>query len=66
MSTTGNRADTLKKASTVTTVIDAIAEFAKGRRVEGLVLLGAAALSSRVPGIGTAASIMLRAYRRFR
>ncbi|MCU4741827.1 hypothetical protein OB955_18000 [Halobacteria archaeon AArc-m2/3/4] len=66
MSTTGNRANTLKNASTVTTVIDAMMEFAKGRRGSGLLLLGAAALSSRVPGIGTVTSLLLRAYRRLR
>ncbi|KDE60238.1 hypothetical protein EL22_06450 [Halostagnicola sp. A56] len=66
MSTADTRAETLKKASTVTTVIDAMAEFAKGRRAGGLVLLGAAALSSRIPGVGTAASVLLRAYRRLR
>lgn len=66
MTATGNRTDVLKNASTVTTVIDAMLEFAKGRRSSGLLLLGAAALSSRVPGIGTAASLLLRAYRRLR
>ncbi|WP_207590263.1 hypothetical protein [Halomontanus rarus] len=64
MAATGNRSNVLKNASTVTTVIDALMEFAKGRRGSGLLLLGAAALSSRVPGIGTAVSLLLRAYRR--
>lgn len=66
MVATGTRADTLKKASTVTTVIDAAMEIVKGRRASGLVLLGAAALSSRIPGLGTAASVLIRAYRRLR
>ncbi len=66
MTEPGNRTDALKKASTVTTVIDAMMEFGKGRRSSGLLLLGAAALSSRIPGVGTAASLALRAYRRFR
>ncbi|WP_276252893.1 hypothetical protein [Halomontanus rarus] len=66
MAATGNRSNVLKNASTVTTVIDALMEFAKGRRGSGLLLLGAAALSSRVPGIGTAVSLLLRAYRRLR
>ncbi|MFC4990001.1 MULTISPECIES: hypothetical protein [Saliphagus] len=63
---TSDRAGLLKNASTVTTVIDAAMEILKGRRLGGLFLLGAAALSSRVPGAGTAASLLLRAYRRFR
>lgn len=66
MTTTGTRADVLKNASTVTTLIDAALEFVNGRRASGLLLFGAAALSSRIPGIGTAASLLLRAYRRLR
>ncbi|MCU4924956.1 hypothetical protein OB905_03010 [Halobacteria archaeon AArc-dxtr1] len=66
MEATSNRTDALTKASTATTVIDAARELLSGRRPSGLFLLGAAALSSRVPGIGTAASILLRAYRRLR
>lgn len=66
MATTRNRTDMLKNASTVTTVIDAVVEFSKGRRLSGLLLLGAAALSSKVPGVGTVASLLLRAYRRLR
>lgn len=66
MSATGNRADALKNASTATTLIDAILEFGKGRWPSGLLLLGAAALSSRIPGIGTVVSLLLRAYRRLR
>ncbi|MCU4753638.1 hypothetical protein OB919_16885 [Halobacteria archaeon AArc-curdl1] len=66
MATTHNRTDVLKNASTVTTVIDAVLEFSKGRRLSGLVLLGAAALSSKVPGVGTVASLLLRVYRRLR
>ncbi|ADD04254.1 uncharacterized protein Nmag_0669 [Natrialba magadii ATCC 43099] len=66
MTTTNTRVDTLSKASTATTVIDAMMEFMRGRRAGGLFLLGAAALSSRIPGVGTAASLLLRAYRRLR
>ncbi|WP_290818610.1 hypothetical protein [Halovivax sp.] len=66
MTTTGDRANALKNASTVTTVIDAMMEFKKGRRGSGLLLLGAAALSSRIPGVGTATSLLLRVYRRLR
>lgn len=48
----------------VTTVVDALLAFARGRRNEGIILLGAAALSSRVPGVGTAASLVFRLRRR--
>ncbi|AFZ73367.1 hypothetical protein [Natronobacterium gregoryi] len=60
------RSELLKNASTVTTLIDAAMEFAKGRRKSGALLLGAAALSSRIPGFGTAVSLLIRAYRRLR
>ncbi len=56
----------MKKVGVVTTLIDAVREFSKGHRGSGLVLLVAAALSSRIPGIGTVASLLLRAYRRLR
>ncbi|WP_114575389.1 hypothetical protein [Saliphagus sp. LR7] len=66
MTVAGDRSDLLKNASTVSTIIDAAMEVVKGRRLSGLFLLGAAALSSRIPGVGTAASLLLRAYRRLR
>lgn len=68
MATTGahDRTKLLKNAGVVTTVIDAAMEFAKGRPKSGALLLGAAAVSSRVPGFGTAVSLALRAYRRLR
>ena len=66
MATTTDRTKLLKNAGVVTTLVDAVMEFAKGRRKSGALLLGAAALSSRIPGIGTAVSVGLRAYRRFR
>jgi len=50
----------------VSTLIDAAMEFARGRPKGGAVLLGAAALSTKVPGLGMAVSIALRAYRRLR
>ncbi|WP_436343741.1 hypothetical protein [Natronorubrum sp. FCH18a] len=62
----GDRTELLKNAGVVTTAIDGIMELSKGRRKSGLLLLGAAALSSRIPGLGTAASMLLRAYRRLR
>lgn len=60
------RSKLLKNAGVVTTLIDAAMEFAKGRRKSGALLLGAAAVSSRIPGFGTAVSLLIRAYRRFR
>ncbi|SEH14602.1 hypothetical protein SAMN04487967_1680 [Natronorubrum sediminis] len=64
--TQSDRLNRLKNASVITTAIDATVEIAKGRRKTGLLLLAAAALSSRVPGVGTAASVLLRIYRRLR
>ena len=54
------------KVSIVSTLIDAALAFSRGRKKSGLVLLGAAALSSRIPGIGTAVSLFLRLVRWFR
>lgn len=61
-----NAMDKLSKLSIVTTVIDAAMAFRRGRTKSGLLLLGAAALSSRVPGLGTAASLLSRLVRRMR
>ncbi|QCJ45679.1 hypothetical protein [Haloprofundus sp. MHR1] len=58
--------NSMNKLSIVSTLVDAIVAFSKGRRVSGVLLLAAAALSSRVPGIGTAVSMLLRVYRRVR
>ncbi|SDR18389.1 hypothetical protein [Natronobacterium texcoconense] len=68
MSTKGvrDRSNLLKNAGVVTTLVDAAMEFAKGRRKSGALLLGAAAVSSRIPGFGTAVSLLIRAYRRLR
>jgi hypothetical protein len=55
-----------KKLSTVSTVLDAAMAFRRGQRKSGLLLLVAAALSSRIPGIGTAVSLFLRVARRLR
>lgn len=56
----------VNKLSIVSTVIDAAIAFARGRPKSGLLLLAAAALSSRIPGIGTAVSLLLRLARRLR
>ncbi|TYT62424.1 hypothetical protein [Natrialba swarupiae] len=68
MSTTATRDRTklLKNAGVVTTLLDAAMEFSKGRHRSGALLVGAAVISSRVPGFGTAVSVVLRAYRRLR
>ena len=60
---TGFNLQTANKVSIVSTVVDAALAFLRGRRKSGLMLLGAAALSSRVPGVGTAASLFLRLVR---
>lgn len=52
--------------STVATLIDAAVEFARGRPGSGALLLGAAALSRYVPGLGTVVSVLLRIVRRLR
>jgi len=50
----------------VSTLVDAAIAFARGRPKSGALLLGAAALSKRLPGLGVVVSIALRAYRRLR
>lgn len=50
----------------VATLVDAALAFARGHRRSGVLLLGAAALSSHLPGLGTAVSVLLRLVRRFR
>ncbi|MEY7851312.1 hypothetical protein AB7C87_19180 [Natrarchaeobius sp. A-rgal3] len=68
MSTTGtrDRTELLKNAGVVTTLLDAAMEFSNGRHKSGALLIGAAAVSSRIPGFGTAISLVLRVYRRLR
>lgn len=51
------------RISIVSTLTDAALAFARGRTKSGLVLVGAAALSSRVPGIGAAVSLFIRLVR---
>lgn len=48
------------------TLVDAALELARGRPRSGVLLLGSAVLSSRVPGLGIAVSVLLRLYRRHR
>lgn len=56
----------LRNLSIVSTLIDAALAFKRGRVKSGLLLLGAAAVSRKVPGLGTAASVLLRIVRRLR
>ncbi|WP_396276210.1 hypothetical protein [Haloarcula sp. 1CSR25-25] len=58
--------DSLNRLSIVSTLVDAAVAFLRGRTKSGLLLTGAAALSSKVPGLGTAVSLALRAVRRLR
>ena len=60
----GGLSGLLGTVGVVTTLIDAVSEFARGRTGGGLLLLVAAALSSRVRGVGFVASAALRLYRR--
>lgn len=57
---------TANRLSMLTTVVDAILEIRRGRRRSGALLLVAAALSSRVPGLGTVTSVAMRLARRLR
>ncbi|WP_123533501.1 hypothetical protein [Halosimplex salinum] len=59
-------ARTFGKLSIVSTLVDAAVAFARGRRKSGLLLVVAAALSSRIPGLGTLVSVALRVARRMR
>ena len=56
----------MNKLSIVSTLVDAAMAFARGRPKSGVLLVGAAALSSRIPGVGTAVSLVLRLARRLR
>ena len=48
------------KLSTLSTEVDAALSFYRGRPRRARLLLGAAALSSRVTGLGTAVSLLSR------
>lgn len=56
----------LGKLGIVSTLADAALAFVRGRKKSGVLLLAAAALSSRVRGLGTAVSVLRRLVRRFR
>jgi len=59
-------AKSMSKLSIVSTVVDAALSFYRGRPRRALLLLGAAALSSRVRGLGTAVSLLTRLVDRLR
>jgi hypothetical protein len=54
------------RLSIVSALVDAALAFSRGHRKSGVLLLGAATLSSRVPCLGTAVSLFLRFVRRLR
>jgi hypothetical protein len=56
----------LHRLGTASTALDALVAFVRDDSRIGAVLLGAAALSVRVPGVGVAASVLVRLYRRLR
>lgn len=56
----------LNDLSFVSTVVDGAVAFARGDRASGVFLLAAAALSRRIPGLGTLASLFVRLARRLR
>lgn len=56
--------NTITDIGIVSTLVDAAMAFARGRPKTGALLLGSAALSSRIPGLGIAVSAALRVYRR--
>jgi hypothetical protein len=60
------RTKTLKRLAIVSTVIDAGVAIARKDFRAGALLLGAAIVSSRVPGLGVVASALVRLYRRSR
>lgn len=56
----------LKDLSTISTLIDAALALKRGRVKSALLLFGAAIASRKFPGIGTAASLLLRLVKRLR
>jgi hypothetical protein len=56
----------LNGLSIASTLADALRAFRRGDKASGAALLGAAALSVRIPGVGVLASILLRVRQRLR
>ncbi|KDS91708.1 hypothetical protein FK85_20015 [Halorubrum saccharovorum] len=57
---------TLQRLSIASTLLDAIAAFARRDTRTGILLLGAAVASIWVPGLGVIASVLTRLYRKLR
>lgn len=55
----------IQQLGALSTLVDAGVAFARGRNVSGVLLLVSAGLSTRVPGLGVAVSLLLRAYHRY-
>ncbi|WP_079892134.1 hypothetical protein [Halorubrum lacusprofundi] len=66
MTVTNTSIQSANKISIISTLVDAALAFARGRPKSGILLIGAAVLSSKIPGIGTATSLLLRLIRRLR
>ena len=56
----------LKNLSVVSTLVDAALAVTRGDHKDAALLFGAAALSKRIPGFGTATSVLLRAVRKLK
>jgi hypothetical protein len=63
---TGLSSRTAADLGIVSTLADAVVELLRGNRKTGALLLGAAALSRKIPGLGVAVSVALRVVRKFR
>ncbi|MDS0261373.1 hypothetical protein NDI56_18385 [Haloarcula sp. S1CR25-12] len=63
---TQNAGSPLGNLAILSTVVDAALAFLRGDRWAAAILLGAAALSTRVTGAGVVASLLVRILRRLR
>ncbi len=63
---TGFNKQSANKLGIATTLVDALLAFRRGQHKSGILLLGAAALSKRINGLGTAVSVLLRLARKLR
>lgn len=60
------RSNALMRLEILSTLVDAVREFKRGKSINGVLLLAAAAFAWRFRGLGIIVSILLRLYRRFR
>jgi len=63
---TQTRGSPLGNITIISTLVDAAMALRRGENWAAALLLGAAALSTRVPGAGVVASVLVRLLRRFR